>query len=220
MKYTTALTILFSILLWGCDNQVEIIRSKHYNGQIEEILILTKPISRDSVGISTTFYENGPIHCQGKLINGQRNGEWICYYPNGEIEWKSSFKNGVEDGELFCNYPNGTWKKVFCKNGIKEGKTIEYNLDDKNHQFFYVYGQYKDNKEDGLWVKKDASGILLIEMTFKEGKRLGYFSNYYSNGKLRVKGEFGVDERVICNEVYDEKGNKIVIKGNYNIYSI
>jgi antitoxin component YwqK of YwqJK toxin-antitoxin module len=209
----------FIVLIWGCSRTLEIVYSKYDNGQVHEILILDNPVTADSIGIKKIFYENGDIKCTGGYKGGQRHGEWTCYYPNREIEWRSTYKDGLENGETFCNHLNGTWRKMNVRNGKKEGKTIEYNLDTLNNFYFYIYGQYKNEKEDGLWLKKDTNNTILIEMTFKDGKRLGYFANYYPNGNIRIKGNFIEGGQTQNVEYFDENGNRQELE-DYDIYSI
>ena len=78
-------------------------------------------------------------------------------------------------------------------NSVKNGKTVEFGYNSSDSMYCYVYGQYKNGLEEGLWTKTDTSGTLFVEMTYVNGKRLGYFTNYFKNGKLRLKGELEID---------------------------
>lgn len=206
-------TLLFlTIFIWSCNRPTEIVYSRHENGQVDEVLILDKPITVDSIGIKKYFFENGDIKCIGGYKGGQRHGEWTCYYPNRDVEWQATYKDGLENGETFCNYLDGSWKRVHHVNGKKEGKTTEYNLDTLNNIYFYIHGQYVNDKEDGLWTRTDTNKVVRVEMTFKEGKGLGYIANYYSNGKIKIKGNLNEEGQVLNIEYFDENGNRQVLE--------
>jgi antitoxin component YwqK of YwqJK toxin-antitoxin module len=200
--------LLATFLNVGCRDNYEIVLTKHENGQIRELLILDRPVSDDSTGIKKVYFDNGKLQCSGPVSNGLRNGEWTCFYPDGSIEWKATYKMEVENGEVFCRNANGTWRKFNVVNGIKEGKTIEYNFDSATSQYFFIYGQYSDNLEQGLWSKTDTNGVKLIEMNFVDGDRIGYFTNRYNNGEIRLKGELMKDGSMKNFTFYDETGKQ------------
>jgi antitoxin component YwqK of YwqJK toxin-antitoxin module len=60
--------------------------------------------------------------------------------------------------------------------------------------------------KQGLWTKTDTAGILLVEMTYVDGETVGYFTNRYKNGKLRLKGEMSKDGSMKNFTFYDENG--------------
>ena len=214
-----SLLILIVFILYSCKSKVEVVLTKYTNGEIHELLILDKPITKDSLGIKKVFFETGKLQCSGPVSNNKRNGLWTCYYPNDSIEWRATYKMELEDGEVFYRYPNGAWRKTTIVKGAKNGKTSEYNYDSTSKEHFYIYGQYANNLEQGLWTKTDTNGVLLIEMTFIKGERIGYFSNRYKNGQIRIKGELQKDSSVQNFTFYDETDNKAT-KDSYVINRI
>jgi antitoxin component YwqK of YwqJK toxin-antitoxin module len=58
----------------------------------------------------------------------------------------------------------------------------------------------------GLWTKTDTSGVLLVEMTYIDGKAKGYFTNRYKNGKLKLQGELDENGSMRNFKFYDEYG--------------
>ena len=183
------LGIFILIFFFSCSEEKELILSKHDNGQIHELLILKKPITEDGVGFKRIFFPNGDLQCEGGYKYGKRHGEWICYYRNGKIEWKSTYDEGVENGETYCQYENGTWKKVNMTNGIKSGKTVEFNFDNTENKYYFIYGQYKDDLETGIWIWKDTLQKKIEERNYEKGINTGYFAHYYPNGNIKIKGE-------------------------------
>jgi antitoxin component YwqK of YwqJK toxin-antitoxin module len=200
--------IITAFIFYGCKDNLEIVLTKYPNGQVHELLILNKPITKDSLGIKKVFFENGKLQCSGPILNNKRNGLWTCYYPNDSIEWRATYKMEVSNGEVFCRYKNGTWRKMTLVNGIKSGKTVEYNYDSVSKQYYYIHGFYGNNLEQGLWTKTDINGILLIEMTFVNGERVGYFTNRYKNGQIRLKGELQKDRSMRNFTFYDSTGKQ------------
>ena len=71
----------------------------------------------------------------------------------------------------------------------------------------YVTGYYVNGIEQGLWTKTDTSGILLVEMTYINGKAKGYFTNRYKNGKLKLQGELDSNGSMRKFKFYDEYGD-------------
>lgn len=173
----------------SCSEEIELVLSKHDNGQIHELLILKKPITKDSVGFKKIFFPNGDLQCEGGYKNGKRQGEWICYYRNRKIEWKSTYEDGLENGETYCQYENGTWRMASMKNGKKFGKTVEFNFDSTENRYYFIYGQYKDDLETGIWVWKDTLHKKIEERNYERGINTGYFAQYYPNGNIKLKGE-------------------------------
>lgn len=172
----------------SCRKEKAVILSKHENGQIHEIISYKQPITEDSIGIKTLFFENGRLHCKGGYKMGKRHGKWKCIDRKGEIEWKGNYINGIENGEFYCKNENGTWKKFTTENGIRIDKTVEYNFDSTHNNFYYVYGQYENDLETGLWAWKDTNKQLMKEITYDEGVNIGYFAFYHPNGNLKMKG--------------------------------
>lgn len=180
--------LLTILLIASCKKEQEIILSKYGNGQIHKKISYELPITKDSVGIKTMFFENGKLNCMGEYRNGQRHGKWICYNRNGAIKWDTNYNSGKEDGEVYCKYENGTWKKLTSENGVKIGKTIEYNYDSTNNHFYYIYGQYENDLETGIWIWKDTNQQIIKEINYERGVNVGYFAFYYPNGNVKMKG--------------------------------
>ena len=191
----------------SCNKKKIIIRSTFSNGQPKETIELIDPISQDSIGILKEYYENGVLHVIGKSKNNKRQGEWIGYFPNRRIRWKSVFKDDIENGETTWYDKDGYWHKFESKNGIMDGRFTEYFYDWFDSVNCYIKGFYINGIKQGLWTKTDTFGVLLVEMTYNNGKAIGYFTNRYKNGKLKLRGE--IDEKGDMKNFtfYDEYGN-------------
>jgi antitoxin component YwqK of YwqJK toxin-antitoxin module len=206
----------YKIIVWAfltttifisCDKTKTVVLSKFLDGKPKETIELTKPITEDSIGLMKVFFENGSLHAFGESKNRKRQGEWISYFPNGKPEWKSVFKDDIENGETICYDTSGYWRKFNVKNGFKEGRYTSYFYDWFDSVNCYVNGYYVNGIEQGLWTKTDTSGILLVEMTYINGKAKGYFTNRYKNGKLKLQGELDSNGSMRNFKFYDEYGD-------------
>ena len=193
-------------LFASCDKTKTVILSKFPNGNPKEIIELQLPITKDSIGLMKVFFDDKKLRAFGQAKNKKREGQWICYFQNGNPEWKAIYKDDIENGEVTCYNENGGWRKMNVINGVKNGKTVEFNYYPLDSMYCYVYGQYVNDLEQGLWTKTDTAGVLLIEMTYVNGEHNGYFTNRYKNGKIRLKGELNKDNSMKNFKFYDENG--------------
>jgi len=68
IKYKTLLfLIITAFIFYGCKDNLEIVLTKYPKGQVHELLILNKPITKDSLGIKKVFFENGKLQCFGPV---------------------------------------------------------------------------------------------------------------------------------------------------------
>lgn len=63
-------------------------------------------------------YENGKIKVRGKLVNGQKHGNWFYYSPNHIIQKREYYKNGKLKQAFNFN------EKGLLINVVKEDGTI------------------------------------------------------------------------------------------------
>ena len=210
---------LLTAIFTSCDRTKNVTISKFNNGNPQETIEYNLPVTKDSIGLKKVFFESGKLQAVGQTKKGKRNGDWICYYENGNPEWKVHYDEEVENGELICYDTIGNWRKMTMVNGCKNGKTTEYFYDKFDKQKFFIQGQYSNCLVQGLWTKTDSAGTLLIEMTFVNGERIGYFTNRYKNGQIRLKGELQKDGSMKNFTFYDESG-KPAKKDSYIIERI
>jgi len=117
-------------------------------------------------GINKEYYESGQLKYElipNDAKNGKAGGISRSYSENGRLEQEIIFKDSVS-----------SVLKVFYESGNMKSEQ-EVNSDG------YPDGFYTEYYEDG--AKK-------LEMTIKDGKRIGILKEYYNSGKLkRTTGE-------------------------------
>lgn len=217
------LFLFFLMISFGSCDKPKAVFSRYPNGNIHEQFSFDNFSTKDTTGIVHVFSIEGRLEIVGHLTNGKKDGNWIEYNLHGDTVWKGAYQNGVLNGEVFEKNKNGSWFKTNYAKGIKEGKSTEFIVwksDSTKTSFFYQFGQYSNNKPEGLWVRKDTNGIILAENTYVDGKIRGYFTNRYENGKIKLKGELNIDSAGTNKfDFYDSAGNKTKLN-SYEIYLV
>ncbi|MFH0865011.1 MAG: hypothetical protein V1904_02365 [Bacteroidota bacterium] len=140
--------------------------------------------------------------------NGLKEGEETEYNAKGVIIYLRHYKEGLLEGEYkhFNDYGNlvtsGIYKKgkkeeIWIENFIKEYYSVfsKYKKDeliDYQWQAYYKDGKVffegkydKDGRKQGIFKTYDTEGILKSTESYKNGKRNGYFTEYYKGKPTR-----------------------------------
>jgi antitoxin component YwqK of YwqJK toxin-antitoxin module len=100
-------------------------------------------------------------------VKGKLEGVRSVYYPNGAIAEEISYKN---------NLKNGLYKK-FAENGVVLEETF-----------------YKDNIYNGSAIFRDATGPIVSQGKFVNGKKMGIWQ-FYEKGKLVKETNMSLQEK-------------------------
>ena len=181
-------TLTISIILTSCNHQdkLKVVLVKFPDDSIQEVIYYDLPITSDSTGIKEIYFNNGKLQAKGNYKNGKRTGKWVCYRRSGKLEWRADYQDGKENGTTECFEENGSWRKMTVTNGCKNGPTTEFNTDSTGRQV-WVYGQYKDCKEDGLWIWKNKDKKILMKEFFKDGIPDITSESFYNNGVIKSR---------------------------------
>jgi antitoxin component YwqK of YwqJK toxin-antitoxin module len=150
--------------------------------------------------------------------NGLKNGEETEYNDKGTITYIRNYKNGILDGifKQFDDFGNILSQGIY-KDGMKEEtwkeadpetRVIIYqNFKDDVLQNYvwtstypnekiFIEGTYnKDGKKQGIFKIYNDDGTLKSTESYKNGKRNGFFTDYY-NGKPVRKIKYHNDKIV------------------------
>jgi len=180
-------------------------------------------------GKFANYYSSGNVECKGFVKNGEFDGMKFQYYENGNIlsicsyimglkqdTSKYFYKNGRlnaiglyvndERNGLWRIYSMNSYKEVNYLKGKREGKTKEI-LEDSCH----VYGQYKNDKEDGKWIWKVGDTLLRQVAFYENGKYEGESIYYHKNGNPEKIAKMSNDCFNGEMKVFDENGKLIRI---------
>jgi len=69
-------------------------------------------------------------------------------------------------------------------------------------------------RKQGAWTKKDATGKVLYQATFKDDKPVGEMKRFHSNGKLKAVMVFAEGSEESDAKLYDERGI-LIAQGKY-----
>ena len=174
---------------------------------------------------------------KGKVKKGKRDGPWVSYL-DGQLFSKGTYKDGKRHGPWVQYWLNGKlWSKGTYKNGLKEGPFVSFERDGKvrgKDTGTYKNGEkiepnvvisetvkYGDLVErNGLFYKRSSdvpfSGEVTgrLQVTIKNGKRVGAFVTYWENGQLMTKGNYKDEDRDGAWVNYYDNG-QLMSKGTY-----
>jgi uncharacterized protein len=131
------------------------------------------------------FYPDGKIKAEGQFAKNRQYGLWKYYNILNKLEQTGSYNNGRPDGLWKWYYDNGAIiREEEYFQGQRDGLYTEYSPGGE----IICEGQYTDSEKNGLW--KYRSGDYSEEGKYIIGLKNGEWKSYYSDGKLKFKGDF------------------------------
>jgi antitoxin component YwqK of YwqJK toxin-antitoxin module len=125
------------------------------------------------------------------------SGPWEVYWPNDVIKFRANFLNGQEEGECLCFWDNGKLaQRGFRVGGHCVGIWTDYSYDGAKT----LEGRYVNGEKEGLWVSFWGDGSVMQEEEYVEGLQHGAFRYFSYDGELLHEGEFrnGQPHNGIC----------------------
>jgi uncharacterized protein len=180
----------------GRSNEPRIVLTWHENGNLksEETLIGDK-----EHGLSMEFHENGRELSRVTVRNGLREGRYLKWFEDGLLEADGNYRHGelegywfeygpsgevVREGTYAANKANGAWKEWYRYERMKNGTLREY--------------QYKDGLRHGKSVEWDTDGKKTSEGEYKNGRMDGEWTYYYKGKVSKTiyeNGEYKLQKR-------------------------
>jgi antitoxin component YwqK of YwqJK toxin-antitoxin module len=154
------------------------------------------------------FYDQGNLKSEVTYRDDLKNGYLKEYSENGDLLKISKYIDDVVQTEAeeiqkleIQNeyYPDGKVKtSAMFRNGIAEGIKREYSAEGKIEKaFLYKSGVIvgegivkEDGNRDGHWKDFYPDGSLKAEGNYDNGKQIGEWRYYHSNGKTEQTGKF------------------------------
>lgn len=130
------------------------------------------------------FTLKGQLVSEGKLVDREREGEWISYHKNSSQPMQKEFyRNGKLHGKQTTFYPGGTiTEEIHFDQGIKEGENLYYSPEG----VIIKRLQYRKDLLQGTAIYYDAFGNIVVEGSYKDDKKHGLWK-YYKDGKLEFE---------------------------------
>lgn len=176
-------------------------------------------------GLRITYREKEKI--EENFVDDLKQGISRYYYPDGQLMKEINFVDGLEEGITREYAKDGriiqliTYKKGFIANRERINR---YDSEGKKHgswKYFYDNGNmqieciYKHGLLNGYYKEYDLEGNLLHAFKYVEGEKQEFVSEltkldvkteYYPDGKVKIKATFKDDKPEGVWREYDEDG--------------
>jgi len=163
-------------------------------------------------GLWKTKYENDSIKSVGYYKAGKAVGLWSYYYDTGEL---MAYMEHLTDG-ITINFklfdPSGPRiAEGLYVNNKKDGPWMYYGVD-SSKVFDEVYSNGVKTGEERVYYPK--TGALYQATQYKNGKKNGYWKQFYSNGILKTDAHF-VNDTLQGKTIYFHESGKKQMEGVY-----
>ena len=150
----------------------------------------------ESYYVDDPFFSNtGQLKEKGNYKDGKKVGLWELYYRGGSIDTTRNYKDGENAYIEQVYHMDRMVSKRTYKNGVLHGLTEEFhgrnsNFLPENEGKLLMTGHYKDGKEVGLWVNYHTNGRLESKVNWKDGKKDGLEEKYSWDGKYYYRRNY------------------------------
>ncbi len=137
----------------------------------------------DSVWVQY-YTKKGKLVSEGKLVDREREGEWIYYHEKSkQVMTRENYKGGKLHGKKTTYYSNGAiTEELNYVYGKREGENLFYSPEG----VIIKRLQYQEDELNGPATYYDAAGKVVIEGFYKKDKKYGLWK-YYKNGVLELE---------------------------------
>ena len=104
-----------------------------------------------------TFFDNGQLKMEMKIVEGKKEGKIKIYFENGQLNETRSYKN---------NEMHGKW--------------LMYN----NHGIKTSVARYRNGKKHGKWKIWNDYGNILYQLQYNNGQKSGTWKNFNEKGEV------------------------------------
>lgn len=167
----------------------------------------------ENIGYWNFYYSNGILKSEGGFKNNQRDGVWKYYKANGIVSGTENYVNGMVEGIVESYYVNGSIlsKRNFSKS-LLDGKQVSYFPTGAKKMDY----EYKSDLQVGKEIQYYVNGKVDYTIDLVEGKYSGELTVNYINGNVKRKGTFKDGKRIgKFIEYWDIPANKIKEEENY-----
>ena len=119
-------------------------------------------LQKNKVEIKKTYYPDGKIKQEFRLVNGLREGTYKYYFKNGHLKGTGNFIHEKLNGEHKTFYKNGMLEGIiYFKDDVPQGKVVRfYKNGNKRSDALYENGNNKNDMRDGHYKVYFESGVL------------------------------------------------------------
>jgi antitoxin component YwqK of YwqJK toxin-antitoxin module len=204
----------------------------HENGQLASQAQYVNGVTN---GKCKSWYENGVMSAEWEQLNGKQDGPFRCWEENGVLYKQGTTRDGLEHGLIKEWDKNG--KLIYEANlidGKRDGVTTSYNstgkfvrmykhglLEGNSYESFYdstdkerriVIGQFRNDKEEGMWKWFHEDSMLYFTEEYKEGQAHGKAIKYFLDGSIQRIGQYEFGREQGDWQYYNDKGKLIGVE--------
>jgi len=152
----------------------------------------TKPYEGIKNGLWKSYYENGQLSLSGSYFGDIKVGQWLSYDKTGKLDEAEFYNAGnlIEQKEY---YPNGNLQSLLIR-------TTEFVKDKK--------GQSGSSEHtDNICEYYETGELKCIKTLNNDGERTGKYTEYWTNGFVKLTGEYKNDKKNGIFREYHNNGN-------------
>jgi len=150
-----------------------------------------------------TYYPDGILETDGKLLDDERDGKWIIYNPQGKIVQDLMYSGGQQSGKQKKYYDNGILKEQYtCDSSYIVGPYEEYFSTGQ----IKTKGLYDKNGRTGEWTSYYSNDSVQSKLFYSENVRVGRQFFFSPKGKISSDEYFNDEGESIRLKLYDHEG--------------
>jgi antitoxin component YwqK of YwqJK toxin-antitoxin module len=179
-------------------------------------------------GIWKSYNDNGILIAIGKKNKGFSDSTWVFYTNDGKLKNKIEYFNDKKNGcAITYDSLENVKEEFFYIDNVLQNEKVEFYPNGKIKSITH----YNDGKATGTTLEFDEKGNVITEIVYDDGflkskkeinrldengKKIGYWREYYENGSLKSETNYNQGEVVGLQKIYDKKGRLKELK-NFNI---
>ena len=145
------------------------------------------------------FYDaTGALRSTERWKNGKFHGDQEAFFANGKVAERCAWKDGKRHGPCEQFFDNGQVRSSTAyANGEANGPSLVFSEDGRKE----IEGQHKNGQRDGLWKHYNSDGSVLMQMLYekdkvvKEKKENGTFRTFYPDEQLMLEETYKLGKR-------------------------
>ena len=160
-------------------------------------------------GLWKVFWADGSLRAEGGWAGGMKTGIWSYYNPQGQLVQRGEFRLGEWHNNWQWFYEGGALHRdEQYRKGLEEGLFVELSQAGDT----LARGAYMAGLKSGRWIEQVNDHR--SEGTYLDGEFNGQWRWFFSDGRLRFKGEFSGGVPVGTHVFYFSTGRKST-EGSY-----
>lgn len=164
--------------------------------------LIYKAEEQDSTFYFKSFYPDGILNLEGKIVKGQRDGRWKLYNPSGVLSEEMNYFNGMLHGLQRTYHSNGlVSEEYYCDSNLIVGVYKEYYANGQ----LKTSGSYNKNGKNGDWLTYYLNDSVESHAFYIDGVQTGRYILYYPGGKKKAEIFYNNDNQPVRTIKYNHQ---------------